>query len=298
MKKITLVPLGIALLILMLSFRTNAPESSEPASPDNVPLYHTWSSLGEMRYGDPLHPQPLEIPPEGFFPWAGISSHHILAHEYLDGWFSRLAQMRQPGRFYILCPSHYGISIEPYSLTDGSWESGFGRLESDRNKARELAALLEVDLDPDVFLVEHGASALMPYIKKYFPEAQVVVIAYEYSGPMNIPEVRRLADVLAKEFDQEGKRENFLLLSVDFSHGGNSEETHARDYRSQQYLRNTGAASWHMVNCDMLPGIYILDLLGKKNLESSILYHTNSWEISNQDEDDITSYFFVYFADK
>jgi AmmeMemoRadiSam system protein B len=305
MHKTIFLPLGIILIFLMLSCDRKIPDAnsdgsniSNPLETEEVPLYHTWLSLNEMEYGVPLPPPPLEILPHGFFPWAGIASHHLLAHEYLDAWFSRLAEMRKPNRFYILSPDHFGISTEPYALTTGSWESGFGPVESDKNKVKELTNLLEVDLDTRVFQYEHGASVLMPYIKKYFPDTKVVVIAYKSEGAVNIPISRRLADALENEFDEKGKQENFLLISTDFSHHADVEETGRRDHYSEQYLRNTGNTSWNMVVCDNRPAMYIIDRLGKNNLQSFILYHTNSWEISNQWEDDVTSYFFVYFGDR
>lgn len=306
MYKAIFLPQVIFLIFLMLSCDRKIPNVNSAGSLQNIlkpletketPLYQTWLSLNEMEYGVPVPPPPQEIPPNGFFPWAGIASHHLLAHEYLDAWFSRLSEMRKPHRFFILSPDHYGISTEPYALTTGSWESGFGPVESDINKVKELAKLLEVDLDTRVFQYEHGASTLMPYIKKYFPDTKVVVIAYESEGPVNIPVSRRLADALESEFDEKGKTENFLLISSDFSHHANIEETAIRDNYSLQYLKNAGAF-WHMTVCDNRPGMYIIDRLGKNNLQSVILYHTNSWEISNQWEDDVTSYFFVFFADK
>ena len=280
---------GIILCLFVLSCNSKTEE---------VPVYHTWHSLYEMDYGEPVSPPPGEIPPQGFFPWAGIASHHLLTHAYLDSWFSLLAEMRKPRCFFILSPAHYGLSLEPYSLTVGSWESGFGQVESDRAKVYRLAELLDVNLDPRAFQVEHGVSTFMPYIKKYFPGAKVVAVAYEGEPPVNIPVSRRLADALENEFNGEGKQENFLLISTDFSHHGNLEETARRDNYSQRYIKNSKDISWNMAGCDNRPGMYVLDRLGKNNLESYILYHTNSWEISNQWEDDITSYFFVYFADK
>ena len=285
--------LGVFLTLWLISCERN---TASPVDTEKTPVYHTWHSLKEMEYGAPASPIPLEIPAMDFHPWAGIASHHVLTHEYLDAWFSRLAEMRKPRRFYILSPSHYGISLETYSLTIGSWDSGFGFVESDREKVRELAGLLEVGLDPGVFDVEHGVSTFMPYIKKYFPEAKVIAIAYEGEAPVNVPIARRLAEVLENEFNEKGKMENFLLISADFSHRGNLKETNRNDYRAQQYLK-MGRVSWNMLFCDNHPAFYILDRLGKNKLETHILYHANSWEISGYGEDDITSYFFVYFAE-
>jgi AmmeMemoRadiSam system protein B len=306
-KKKIFLPQSIALILLVLSCnKSTALEKIELLNKDSgaeeLTVYHTWLSRKEMVYGDPHHPPVMETLPQGYFPWAGIVSHHLLAHDYLDAWFSRLAELRQPRCFYILSPSHYGISLEAYSLTIGSWDSGSGLVESDINKTLQLAELLDVGLDMGVFQIEHGVSVFMPYIKKYFPDAVVVAIAYEGEGPVNIPKSRLLADALESEFDDEGKRDNFLLISTDFSHQNNLEETYRRDNNSQRYLKKpgdaTGGISWNFVVCDNRPAIYVLDRLGKNNLESYILYHTNSWEISGKWEDDVTSYFFVYFAEK
>ncbi|WP_461252304.1 DUF3160 domain-containing protein, partial [Treponema sp. R8-4-B8] len=60
-----------------------------------------------------------------------------------------------------------------------------------------------------------------------------------------------------------------------------------------------------LMNRNMVNGLDIMKVFGSKtadrllresNLESFILYHTNSWEISNEWEHDVTSYFFAYFG--
>ena len=248
-----------------------------------------------MECREPVFPLAEEYPPDGFFPWAGIVSHHILAHVYIDAWFSCLAQIRNIDRFYIISPDHFGLSLWPYSLTTGSWDSGFGFVESDGDKVLQLVKSLDVELDPNVFMYEHGISSVMPYLKKYFPKAEVIAIIISGESEVNTRTIGRLASLLENEFDKKGKKSSFLLISSDFSHGGGIEETALNDYRSAQYLMNAEGAFWNVVICDNRSGIYILDCLVKNNLESVIQYHTNSYEISGVDYD-ITSYFFVYFA--
>jgi len=287
----------IILIFIVLSFSCIR-NDRESRAVEKTHLYPTWHYLNERKYGEPVNPPPREIQPAEFFPWAGIVSHHLLAHDYIDSWFSRLAKMRKISCFYILSPSHWGLSTETYSLTDGSWVSGFGSVDSDKKSVRKLEESLKVGLDKRVFDVEHGASTLMPYIKKYFPKALVVVIAYDGEPPLNVPKSTLLADALESFFDKKGKRKNFLLISTDFSHHGNMELTEKRDSYSLRYLENPVVNSWFTVGCDNRPGIFVLDRLGKNALESFILYHTNSWEISGEWEHDITSYFFVYFGDR
>jgi len=295
MKNRFLLPVIFLLIVVFSCSR----KISTPA--ENVPFFHTWQSLKEREYDTPIHPAPEALPPSGFFPWAGTVSHHLLAHDYIDSWFSSLAEIRPPEtiqRFFILSPSHFGLSIEPYSITTGSWGSDFGLVESDTVKVREIADRLTVGLDSGVFQFEHGVSTLMPYIKKYFPQAKVVVIAYEGEPPVNIPFSIFLAEALEREFDKEGKQKNFLMISTDFSHQGNVEETKIRDAYSRSYIEAPNAVSWNMAICDNRPGIFVLDYLGRKNLDSVILHHTTSWEIANKGAEDVTSYFFTYFADK
>jgi len=280
-----------------------------PAAQLPAPLYHTWNSLNEMEYREPAMPLAEDFLIDGFFPWAGIVSHHILAHDYIDAWFSGLAKIRDIDCFFIISPDHYGLSLQPYSLTNGSWDSGFGLVESDREKISKLATSLDVDLDQNVFIFEHGISSLMPYLKKYFPNAVIVAIIISGESEVNTRTSGRLVSLLEKEFDNEGKSGNFLLISSDFSHNRGIEETLSNDFRSMQYLKNAEGSLWNMVICDNRSGIYILDRLGKNKMESVILYHTNSFEIAGGEpssygsggvsgiNQDITSYFFVYFSD-
>lgn len=250
-----------------------------------------------MSYYENVPPKPQEIVPDGFFPWMGIASHHILAHDYLDAWFFELSKLREIKCFYILSPEHFNLAVQPYSLTYGAWESGFGLVETDKKIARRLLKRLNVEPDPNLFRYEHGTSTFIPYIKKYFPQAKVAVIAYFSEHPVNLPIASKLADTIEKEFDNKGKRDNFLLISCDFSHRGDIETTKKRDDYSRAFLKNSNDAIWNLVYCDNMPAMYFINRL-RSDFESVIYFYTNSWEIINEGEDDITSYFFVYFADK
>jgi len=292
MKKIIWIFFVIVLLIFSCNKSVKEPETRTQR------VFHTWNSLNEMEYRESVSHLILKeiISKQDFFPWVGIVSHHILAHDYIDAWFSFLARMRYVDTFFILSPDHYNVSLVPYSLTTGSWDSGFGMVESDFDRVLEIAKTLDVDLDHGAFIIEHGISSLMPYIKKYFPRAKTVSVIISGESQVNTYTMEFLSDALKKYFNKEGKQNNFLIVSSDFSHGGNPEETYKNDLQSEKYLNDSVNVSWNTVICDNRSGIYILDNLGKSNLISHILSHTNSFEISGVDED-ITSYFFVYFED-
>lgn len=230
-------------------------------------------------------------------PWGGIVSHHQMVGEHIDSFFASLRKDREVETFFIICPSHYGLSVQEWSVADCSWRIGQNSyVHTDLDKAQAVAESLNVPYDPQVFPVEHGASTLMPYINKYFPEAKVVVVAVRGDPPINSQYNQPLADAILPFFNgTQGKDKNFLLISSDFSHHVNEEKTRDRDKMTEIFLREADPDKWIYSVCDNRPGMYVLSRLMTEKTESRILCHTNSYEFTGEGEDDITSYFFVLF---
>ncbi len=255
------------------------------------PAYLTWSLSGES------YPNVDDITSEDFlsvddFPIGGTVSHHLLAGEYIDLWFSELASRRTVENFIILSPRHWDLGCFPVSLTHNSWDTSFGVVESNNRLVKQLQKILEVEPEPDVFNYEHGVSTLIPFIKKYFPGARIVAVAYGGEAPVDIPFVEKLY----RSIDSINSKENFLLVSTDFSHHGNMEYTKISDNRSRIFLENPIRENWIFGGCDNRPGIYILSrFFGEESLNKlKILYHTDSYQISKMAPEDITSYFFTF----
>lgn len=235
------------------------------------------------------------LPPDAARPWAGTVSHHLLAYAQIDRWFKELAWRRSVRVFYVLTPAHYGISTQEYSVTDGAWRVKGGLVKSDRARARLLARALGVPLEPSVFDPEHGASTLMPYIARYFPEARVVAVAYRGEPPVDQPMAERLFRALEPAFSAKGRRDNFLLISTDFSHHGNEAATLAKDARTAFFFAEPSVSNWILAGCDNRPGIYALSRLLDRSSRTSVLFHCDSYALTGLDDGDVTSYFFSYF---
>jgi predicted class III extradiol MEMO1 family dioxygenase len=258
--------------------------------------YSTWASLGE-KPGRTRTVETETLPPAESLPWTGTVSHHLLADSLLDRWFAELALRRKVELFYILSPSHWGLSTQAYSCTDGYWRLPGGVVKSDRRKARALAKVLGVPLEPGIFDVEHGVSTLMPYIAKYFPGAKVIAVAYRGEPPLDQPMADALARALAPEFDGAGKARNFLLVSTDFAHHGNRAGTKVKDDRSRRFFNGPSPDTWIFAGCDNRPGIYALAKMLEDGARCGVLFHSDSLELSGHDPGDITSYFFTFFWD-
>lgn len=245
------------------------------------------------------------------FPFAGIVSHHLLAHSQIDAWFAELARRRKDiSTFLVLSPSHWNLSTGFFSVTFGSWfvsiDGGSGvaadsaqqLVDTDFEIENKLKEALDARIDDAAFASEHGVSTLAPYIKKYFPQAKIAALIYSGEPPLNQPMAEDLCKAVSGCLDLSNpqKEDTFLLVSSDFSHHQNQKTTKQRDERSRYFLENPSKESWILAVCDNRPAMYLLDKLLPEDAQTTILFNTNSYELCHEGEDDITSYFFCFFS--
>src|SRR5690606_10634333 len=111
-------------------------------------------------------------------------------------------------------------------------------------EVQRLSELLQAEIDPEVFVSEHGIDTMMPFIAEYFPGAIVVAIGYAGEPPVNTQVIEKLWSVLRSELMKSRSGENFLLVSSDFSHHGNLVETEAKDLVTRRFLESPGRDTW------------------------------------------------------
>lgn len=244
-------------------------------------------------------PDVQEIPFENHLaerdvPFAGIVSHHLLAYKFIDQWFSELSEHNPKIKtFIVLSPSHWNLSRADFSLTFGAWNCDGTFLETDKKIQKIFLEKLDGKIEDDIFLYEHGVSAIAPFIAKYFPKSKVVAIAYDANLPVNTKIAKRLSSALESFV---AKKDFFILISSDFSHHHNVEKTKQNDNVSRKFFNDPNRATWQFAFCDNSLAMYALTHATKEKFQAIIQRNTNSFEISQQDEDDITSYFFCYFV--
>lgn len=277
--------------------------SAEPAASETAPsetaaprLVQTWASFRVYAPEDLNWPAADYSLPENFFPWTGTVSHHQLTDRLIDDWFAQIQLRRDVKTFFIICPSHYGLSTQDYSVANCVWNCAEdGYVNTNLALAEKVCENLGVAFDSGVFPVEHGASCLMPYLKKYFPEADVVVIAVDGEPPINMLYVQKLNEGLSPFFTGDQKKENFLIISSDFSHHGTESKTAEKDATSMIFFNEPKPVNFLACGCDNRPGMYVLANNLSERSSAFILYHTNSFVLSGMDETDITSYYFTLF---
>ena len=296
------IPLAAA-LILAFSVFTGCKKSEAGSRSENQeatwdsPAIKTWDLTGEAIPPIIYEPELEALPPEKAQVWCGTVSHHLLADRQIDRWFSEIADRRKVETFFIICPSHYGLSTGEWSLADCTWQTKEGLVYSNDKIESQLAQALGVGYDRAVFPDEHGVNTLIPYIRHYFPKAKVCVIAVHGEPPLNQKNAQKLADALAPYFTEVGKKKNFLLISTDFAHHGDAAGTEFKDNRSRLFFNNPNDSTWIFCGCDNRPGVYVISRFLTPETKNAVLFHTNSYELSGLDGNDITSYFFSLFYD-
>jgi len=292
------IPLVLPTVLTLAAFVFTGCHKSDRSLQDSTgQLIKTWDILGEEIPPVIYEPELEALPPDKAHVWSGTVSHHLLAYRQIDRWFSEIAKRRKVETFFVICPSHYGLSSYEWSLDDCNWETANGIVYSDEKIEKEIALALDVPYDPQVFPGEHGVNALIPYISRYFPKAKVCVIAVHGEPPLNQKNALKLADALTPYFTEAGRKKNFLLISTDFAHHGDLAGTEFKDERSRLFFNNPTDSSWVFCGCDNRPGIYVISRLLTPETKNAVLYHTNSFELSGLDGNDITSYFFSLFYD-
>ena len=151
------------ILILLLSVVSPSYADSQ--------LIKTWDFLGEAVPPQICEPELEALPPARVLVWSGTVSHHLLAEKQIDSWFGEIAKRRKVKTFFIICPSHYGLSAQNWSLDNICWQTKKGPVYTDEEIESQLARALGVTYESQVFPEEHGVNVLIPYISQYFPKA-------------------------------------------------------------------------------------------------------------------------------
>jgi AmmeMemoRadiSam system protein B len=291
-----LVALGLAALGL-LALCATACQAPAPAA------LSTWASRGESLLPYKVRQAPEQALKSGDFPVAGICSHHLLASGHIDAWFSALAAEREVKTFIVASPAHFDESYGTVLACSADWRAAGGAMVPvDRPMLRRIAKR-GVKSEREPFIGEHGVSALVPYIAKYFPRSKIIAVIYPGEPAQIGPLAKRLSAAVLPELLGSSGRNNFLLVSSDFSHHAGIAVTEKRDSVSRAFLASPNQDTWGYAGCDNRVGMRLLAALAEKTsgpylAEGRIYWHTNGQRLFPQlvNPEDVTSYFFWFLV--
>ncbi|MBN2352367.1 MAG: AmmeMemoRadiSam system protein B [Spirochaetales bacterium] len=239
-------------------------------------------------------PKTTPLPP-GAIPWAGTVSHHLLAADVIGEWFAELRRSRDVSLFVIVSPRHFVEGVKDVSLSSLPWSTKDGPVAVARGPLDRLKRELNISEDPTAFPGEHGIAAVVPFVRRYFPKAEILPVIVTES-PLSTERADRLASALRTVLTEEDRARWFLVVSTDFSHHGDAAQTEERRRRSLRFFAAVGLETWPYATCDNMTGMRVLARLAEQfgRRRASIFAYTDSYRLSGQDPGDITSYFFSF----
>ena len=151
----------------------------------------------------------LAIPPRRL---SGLTvPHHLLAADLIARAF-RLARDNEYDRIVFLTPDHFKRSRHPFATTRRPFDTVYGRVPNDDAAVAALLAATALVEESDLFAREHGITAVLPYVARFFPGTPVVPVA------VAIASTRDEWDAMVEALAPLVTERTLVLQSTDFSH--------------------------------------------------------------------------------
>ena len=230
---------------------------------------------------------------------SGVVPHHLLAKEIINDFFKYISSQGKPKTIVILSPDHFqsGILIESNSFITIALnpnEKEFHNLKIDTLLWKKLFKENKMILNSCAIIAEHGVTVLLPYIKKYFPETNILPILI----PADI--TKEQIEQLVKIIDENTLLNTIVVASVDFSHYLPWQAANFHDLKSIRVLLNFEEENFKNIEVDCWQALYAARLFAKLRQKEApfIIAHKNSADFLKLDLEETTSYFSVIFEQK
>jgi AmmeMemoRadiSam system protein B len=148
--------------------------------------------------------------------------HHLVAARLIARGLRQVSK-RQIARVVLIGPDHFGRSKTPASTTDTTFDTVFGPVECDHEAVARLLALGAIVERSDLFLKEHSTGAILPFVRRLFPNARVLPIVMALGASQSACD--QVAECVAALDDDK----TVVVQSTDFSHFLTEAEAAARD---------------------------------------------------------------------
>lgn len=218
----------------------------------------------------------------------------MLVSPIIDRWFADLKNKRKNIKtFFIISPDHFRNGSNRINLTSTNFRTCFGIIKTNKKYVKQIEKELSLKDDDFAFKYEHGINDIVPFIKKYYPDSQIVPITADQIYKNNSTTIK-LATLISKIMKKD--KNTFLLISTDFSHRENLINTEKNDKKSIEALKSFDINRLNEIYSDNMVGLYVMLLAGnslnRKNVD--IVCNTNSYFYSGEQQDNITSYIFSF----
>lgn len=222
----------------------------------------------------------------------GIIPHHMLAAPLIASFFKGI-ENREVQTVVLLGPDHRNIADYPISISQAQWETPYGIIQPNHSLSSYLLETSIAGLDEEVFETEHSIFNITPFIKRTFPQAEILPVTF--NGGVDQSEAEALAQALAERLTEK----SVVIAAVDFSHEVSKEQARQQDQSSLKTITDFSLGHTDSIETDSNAAILtLLSYIKRKGaLEALVIEKSDSAELAGiPTEMNITSYATVYFA--
>jgi AmmeMemoRadiSam system protein B len=220
---------------------------------------------------------------------AVVVPHHLLAAKLIAHTL-RMASGRPIRRVVIIGPNHDDLGGAALITADATWSTPYGDVRSDPEGVTSVIASTGAVRDAAVFVTEHSIGAIVPFVKKIFPEATIIPLVA--ASKAHRPEAESLAAWISGQSE-----DTLIVFSTDFSHYLTEPVARLRDAETLAAMENGDIdtiLSWRSQHLDA-PAVLATALLSsqKNGWNTSILDHANANDFLQVKAASITTYFTI-----
>ncbi len=224
----------------------------------------------------------------------GVVTHHLLADSLIAPFFSDLVSAK-PELVFVVGPNHKRLGTQKINTGIWSWQTEFGVLETNRQAAESIISGCSAGSSFELLELEHSISSLVPYIKYYIPQTQIVPILLH--GNLGMKECENLAEQIRKA---AGDKRWIIIGSIDFSHYLTPEMSEKMDAATLKAIEAFDLKTIsHMGNDYMDSPPSLMTFLSAAKAEGSdkmeITGHTDATKVAGEYSDSTTSYFTLLY---
>ncbi len=227
---------------------------------------------------------------------AGIVSHHLLASDLIAEFYNKISSDKDL-TIFLVSPNHYNHFFLPKTLaytSDAIWNTPYQELLPNKNIINFLTKRHFTELDNAKIGLEHGIYTQIPFIKNFFPNAKIVPLILNNN-------------ISLSDFEEFGKELNslnknsLLIVSSDFSHNLSYADAQVADKKSVENIKNISLENIKNITNDCAQCMAVLSGFLEKNKENykfNLIDNKNSFDISGEDKNSVTSYVSGFFSEK
>lgn len=222
--------------------------------------------------------------------WQGmIVPHHLVPFDSIMASYEAASSF-EVKHVLLLSPDHFTISNREGITSYLDWFGYFGWMKTNKTLTERFSSLPYIYNDSTEVEVEHGLNSHIPLIKKYFPNADITVIAL--ANTVIKSQIDEMIGLIPEDV--------FIIGSVDFSHYYPREEADVFDAMTEErLLAGKYSEFWGLSDAYFdSPGVlYLLTTWAEWNdYRLNIENQCNSADYMGYNLNETTSYFFISFT--